>query len=318
MEETNYEWYKASLEAFLRKKNRGRNWVYGDKLAKQFASQLELVMTWEQVMVTREGIAGFEVECRSLGLHEAAWYGNIDGARKLAGWKWIHRLCIESHADIRVYWSLVKKFAKELIDIGANCRLCQHRFEPELLWDHLHTCVMALEREYHEHMLTAIQVDCAICEQRVLLDEYPDHIAICKYKNCADCGIRIQKVDEVAHKDVCRPPVPEVLVCPYCGLNIEINVYSAHVMDCRMRPGNNNCGICGQINTVGHRCIECVLCTETTNVNQWLVFEKCGHVLCGRRDCANDYYEWYQDRGRIECCICRQVSRFPLTKLNPI
>jgi hypothetical protein len=79
--------------------------------------------------------------CNGLDISESGWYGSKEGAKRISAWKWLKTLFHHSAANIDIYYAVVQKFVREMVDIGSTCRVCGENFEIETLWFHLEDCV---------------------------------------------------------------------------------------------------------------------------------------------------------------------------------
>lgn len=174
--------YKIAIECFIKEILRKKHWIYGDRVVEKFTKNFDIELKWECVEIEKNDVRGFENECSGLGLNATGWYGTKDGAKRIASWKWIQRLFETSGADMKLYWSAVKRFAKEVIDVGDICGICGSAILIEGLWDHVEECVIDREREFFESERKKIEIECGICEQSIKLDLYRFHLVQCKMK----------------------------------------------------------------------------------------------------------------------------------------
>jgi hypothetical protein len=245
--------YQIPLETFVRETLNKRSWVFGDQLVGKFAQRFEINVAWEVMNVERDGIPGFEATCSALRLDESGWYGSKEGARRIAAWKWLKRAFVASGANVDLYYRLVKKFAREVIDVGTKCRLCDEDFQVEVLWEHLEECT-AERRRLQQHEQERVTIPCAICDERLTLVNYEVHIARCRLKMCDECGEEIRKVDEARHLEICRPAIIHQATCPFCDEAMDAEELHEHVGLCAARAPvqvpERICKICGDCKIV--------------------------------------------------------------------
>ncbi|CAF0943551.1 unnamed protein product [Brachionus calyciflorus] len=53
-----------------------------------------------------------------------------------------------------------------------------------------------------------------------------DHLEECRWKDCVKCGLRIEKLEEVAQLNKCEPTVVILIACPMCPQRFEAIVTS--------------------------------------------------------------------------------------------
>lgn len=301
--EINYNSFCLSLETAFRSALRGSVWFYGDKLLAKYTRQNEIDLTISETREVVGRINGFLVNCSALGLNAYHWSGSREDARRVACWKWFRKLFRKSGASEELYWRCVKKYAKEVIEIGDQCILCNEYIKLERLWEHVRLCSLK------EPVL------CAFCNGYFPLEDYPDHLDRCKKMNCTLCGLSILKIDEAKHKAVCQKDVIELESCPFCDQLVECapTIYTAHVRECkrangdRVEPKNieNKCKICGDQDDERHQCTRCPICLDNKPVANWIILD-CNHYICD--ECSPNYFaNEYEVSNAPKCPVCRRI-----------
>ncbi|CAF1054952.1 unnamed protein product, partial [Brachionus calyciflorus] len=212
---------------------------------------------------------------------KSKFFKSGDGmAREIAGWKWLNVICRRFLVEKSLYRQLVKEFTFSLVDVDTCCRICKSTVELDELWDHVERCMEVRCLNYWGERQTSEKVDCPICEKSFRLIEFSDHAENCKWNNCETCGERYKKLEKGEHMVKCEPAVVTLKECPNCPERLEMKDVERHLRECSERMRVRRCKICGEREERGHNFHECPIRLEKKPVKDWVIFRRCGHVVC--------------------------------------
>ncbi|CAF0853998.1 unnamed protein product [Brachionus calyciflorus] len=187
---------KNILEDLIGKCLNSQYFKTGHGLTREVGRNIRMPIKFETGEQIRDGCKGFSAACSGYYVETMAWHGSKSGAENLAGWKWI-----------------------QVVDL-------------EELWDHVERCVEVRCINYWHDRQTTDTKQCQYCKQWVKLFEFDDHVDECRWMECLKCGLRIDKMEEVAHLNQCEPIVVNLIASPLCPQRFEANELEEHWGDC--------------------------------------------------------------------------------------
>ena len=281
-------------------------------MAREIGKKLGFLVKFESKEEFHEGCKGFATVCNGLEEDTTAWHGSKSGAENLAGWKWLKVICNRFLVEKKLYRQLVKKFTFSLVDVDTSCRICKSPVELDELWDHVEKCMEVRCLNHWGEKQTSEKVECPICEKSFSLIEFGEHAERCKWDDCEICGEKYKKMEKRDHMLKCEPAVVTLIECPNCPERLEMKDVERHLRECSERMRIKKCKICGEREERGHNCHECPICLEKKPVKDWVIFRRCGHVVC--RACSRRLVR--HDNGKKVVCVnCREESYYPLKRI---
>ncbi|RNA43599.1 Vacuolar sorting-associated 13C, partial [Brachionus plicatilis] len=229
----------------------------------------------EAIMLEKDGVMGHEVQYSALGWSSRGRHGIRNGAKRIAAWSWWKRLFEESGAEMDLFNQMIKKFAPEMLQ-------------------HVRSRANRDKLRHFEERKDQKLITCGLCERRYKVNDYSVHLLDCQKKTCDNCGEEIKKVEEAQHLLTCRPAVIPIFRCLRCKTGLTEDELAQHVVEC-MVP-RENCRKCKGIIGHNHKFMACPVCTTISNVESWLIFSNCGHMLCGDVECSRNYIAHFSTR----------------------